>query len=75
MRHLWRRAFLERGEAIYTMTLDDLEGMLDVVISEAVYRRSRAALAEQVPYLVEGIVELDPESSEPFIRTERISRL
>jgi DNA polymerase III alpha subunit len=68
VRHLWRRAFLERGEAIYTMTLDDLEGMLDVVISDAVYRHSRAALAEQVPYLVEGIVELDPESSEPFIR-------
>jgi DNA polymerase III subunit alpha len=75
VRHLWRRAFLGRGEAIYTMTLEDLDGMLDVVISDGVYRRSRAALAEQVPYLVEGVVELDPESSEPFIRTERISRL
>jgi hypothetical protein len=57
------------------MSLEDLEGMLEVVISAEVYRRCRAALATSGPYLVEGGVELNPDSGEPFIRAERITRL
>ena len=54
------------------MSFEDLEGMLDVVILSDVYRRSRSALKELGPYLVDGLVEVDRTSGEPFIRAERI---
>jgi DNA polymerase III alpha subunit len=57
------------------MSLEDLEGMLDVVISSAVYRRCRLALKEQGPYIVEGGVERDATSGEPFIRAGNIGKI
>ncbi len=72
MRQIWRRSRTTRGEAIYFMSLEDLEGMLDVVITAEVYRRSKAALSTAGPYVVEGQVELDHQRGEPFIRAEQI---
>jgi DNA polymerase-3 subunit alpha len=72
MRQIWRRSITTRGEYIYFMSLEDLEGMLDVVITAEVYRRSKAALSSAGPYVVEGRVELDSQRGEPFIRAERI---
>ncbi len=72
MRQIWRRSMTTRGDYIYFMSLEDLDGMLDVVITAEVYRRSRTALATAGPYVVEGIVELDQQRGEPFIRAEKI---
>jgi len=72
MRQIWRRSITTRGEYIYFMSLEDLEGMLDVVITAEVYRRSKAALSTPGPYVVEGRVDLDTQRGEPFIRAERI---
>jgi hypothetical protein len=54
------------------MTFDDLEGILDVVIGEEAYRRSRRDLSERGPYLLEGTVERHQTSGEPFIRASRV---
>ncbi|MFZ0533565.1 MAG: DNA polymerase III subunit alpha [Anaerolineales bacterium] len=72
MRQIWRRSITTRGEYIYFMSLEDLEGMLDIVITAEVYRRSKAALSTAGPYVVEGRVDLDSQRGEPFIRAERI---
>jgi DNA polymerase III alpha subunit len=72
MRQTWRRSRTAGGEAIYFMSFEDLDGMLDVVILSDVYRRSRSALKEVGPYLVDGLVEVDRTNGEPFIRAERI---
>ncbi len=72
MRQTWRRSITTRGDYIYFMSLEDLDGMLDVVISSEVYRRSKAALSTPGPYVVEGQVGLDSQRGEPFIRAERI---
>ncbi len=72
MRQTWRRSLTTRGDYIYFMSLEDLEGMLDVVITSAVYRRSKAALSTGGPYVVEGKVDLDSQRGEPFIRAEKI---
>jgi DNA polymerase-3 subunit alpha len=72
MRQIWRRSMTTRGEYIYFMSLEDLEGMLDVVITADVYRRSKTALATGGPYVVEGLVNLDAQRGEPFIRAEKI---
>ncbi len=75
MRQIWRRSITTRGDYIYFMSLEDLEGMLDVVITAEVYRHSRAALATAGPYVVEGLVNLDSQRGEPFIRAEKIWEL
>jgi len=72
MRQIWRRSMTTRGDYIYFMSLEDLEGMLDVVITSDVYRRSKAALSTGGPFVVEGIVTLDAQKGEPSIRAERI---
>ena len=71
MRQTWRRSRTTAGDYIYFMALEDLEGMLDVVILGEVYRRYRSALSGPGPYVLEGVVEFDQEKGEPFIRLER----
>lgn len=76
MRQSWVRSATTRGGFIYFMALEDLEGMLDVVLFDDAYRRSKAALKDSVgPFLVEGLLELDPQRGEPTLRAERIERL
>jgi hypothetical protein len=57
------------------MALEDLEGMIDVLIPDAVYRRSRDAISDRYPFVLEGEVHLDPGRGEPFIRAERTWKL
>ena len=79
MRQTWRRSYAGRGsdrsEHIYFMSLEDLEGMLDVIISAGVYRRSRTALSTSGPYIIDGLVELRHDTGEPYIRAEHIEIL
>lgn len=72
MRQTWRRTGTAGGDYIYFMSLEDLEGMLNVVIFSDVYRRSRAAFTTPGPYILEGMVEFDRELGEPFIRAEKV---
>lgn len=72
MRMTWRRTPTSRGEAIYFMALEDLEGMLDVVIFADVYRQARISFAKPGPYLIEGTLEVNGEESEPTLRAEHI---
>lgn len=76
MRQTWRRfASTKRGDYLYFMSLEDLEGMLDVVIFGDVYRRCRSALSTPGPFVIEGVVEPDPARGEPVIRAERVWRM
>jgi DNA-directed DNA polymerase III PolC len=72
MRQFWRRSGAAGGEHIYFLSLEDLEGMLEVVISADVYRRSRPELSGSGPYVIEGLLELERNRGEPFLRAERI---
>ncbi len=74
MRQTWRR-FTMRGDFLYVMALEDLDGMLEVAITGEVYRRHKAALATAGPYVIEGRVELDAAGGEPVIRAEAITAL
>jgi DNA polymerase III alpha subunit len=72
MRMTWRRTPTSRGDYIYFMALEDLEGMLDVVIFSDVYRQAHISFSKPGPYLVEGTLEISGEESEPTLRAERI---
>lgn len=72
MRQTWRRSCTVQGGYIYFMALEDLDGMLDVVIPGEVYQRYRTAFSGPGPYVLEGMVELNARQGEPVIRAERI---
>jgi DNA polymerase III alpha subunit len=75
MRQTWRRSRAAHGERIYVLSLDDLEGTLEVIIPARVYHNARAAFAEHGPYLIEGTLQAHRERGEPFLRAERVALL
>jgi DNA-directed DNA polymerase III PolC len=76
MRQTWHRTRTVRGDYIYFMSLEDLEGTLDVVIFSDVYQRHRTALASGAgPFIIEGMLESDSEREEPILRAEKVWRL
>jgi len=75
VRQSWRRSFTSRGDPIYFMVLEDLEGVVNVVISAPVYSKYRSALTDKGPYAIEGIVEISPDAEEASLRAEKIWRL
>jgi DNA polymerase III alpha subunit len=75
MRQTWRRGSTDRGERLYVMSLEDLDGMLNAVLYANVYQRYRREISGSGPYVVEGQVEIDQRVGEPYLRVERIWRL
>jgi DNA polymerase III subunit alpha len=75
MRQWSRRMRTARGETMMMMTLEDLEGTLDVLFYPEAYRRCRNALNLPGPYIIEGVVERNLESGEPVLRAERAESL
>ena len=57
------------------MSLEDLDGMLDVIISNEVYKKYRRDLQSAGPYIIEGVVDLNQSNNEPNIRAVKISRI
>jgi DNA polymerase III subunit alpha len=61
-----------RGKPIYHMVLEDLDGVIDVIVPDDVYRRYRSEINKSYPMLVEGMVEVEKKTGEPFLRAKRI---
>ncbi len=72
MRQIWRRTSLAHGRTGYHMVLEDLEGLLDVLITNETLRRSQGEMKSTGPYVIEGVVESDPDTAEPVILAERV---
>jgi DNA polymerase III alpha subunit len=72
MRQTWRRGSTNKGERLYVMSLEDLEGILNVVIFPEVYNRLRREISGSGPYVVEGQVDIDQRVGEPYLRVEII---
>ena len=75
MRQTWRRGKNARGDVYYFMSLEDLEGMLDVFIPGEVYRKYRNAFSKPGPWIIEGLLEPDATSGECTLRAARIELL
>lgn len=77
MRQTSHRSLTSKNEWMSFMTIEDLEGMLDVVIFPDVYRAYRPALSTsgQAALLIEGTVDRDANTGEPILRAEKISRI
>ncbi len=75
MRVTSRRTRTSQGDLMFFLSLEDLEGMLEVVFFPAVYRQYRQELHGSGPFLIRGTVELDPDSGEPWLRAEKARNL
>jgi DNA polymerase III alpha subunit len=54
------------------LTVEDLEGTLDVILFPEVYRTARSLFDSIRPLLITGVIEMDVERGEPFLRAEKI---
>ena len=72
MRLSWRRGREASGQTAYEMGLEDLEGMMDVMISGNVYRRVRPELDGRGPFIIEGLIRTEETRVEPFLQAERV---
>jgi DNA polymerase III alpha subunit len=75
LRQSGHRSRTARGEYMMFLTLEDLAGMLDVVLFPDAYRRSKEAVQSSAPLLVTGVVEMDASRGEPLLRVERLVRV
>ena len=75
VRQTMHRTRTSRGESMAYLTLEDLEGMLDVVFFPDAYRRSQAILSSNTPLVVEGVMEYETGSAEPVLRASRAWKL
>ena len=76
MRQTFRRSLTSGKEWMGFLTIEDLEGMLDVVLFPSAYSRSRADLSSSAgPFVVEGVMEREPTTGEPLLRAERVWRV
>jgi len=57
------------------LNIEDLSGMLDVVIFPNTYREARLALGSAYPLLVTGILQRDESTGEPVLKAEKIIAL
>lgn len=74
MRQATHRSLTAQKDWMGFLTLEDLEGMIDVIIFPDVYRSCKSALSVSslIPLVVEGLVESDPGTAEPLLRAEKI---
>jgi len=73
LRQSAHRSRTAKGDLMMFLTLEDLEGMLDVILFPEVYRRGRQAVNSSTPLLVTGIMEMDASRSEPLLRAESVT--
>ena len=61
--------------SIFLLDLEDLEGMLLVVIPEDIYQRFRTVFSREHPFIIEGKIVREGRFNEPAIQAERAWRL
>jgi len=75
VRQTTHRSRTAKGETILFLTLEDLHGMLDAILFPDAYRAAKSMVGSSTSLLVMGLMEMDSERGEPFIRVERFRKL
>lgn len=64
-----------KGEMMLFLTLEDIHGTLDAILFPDIYRLTKSILNSSIPLLVTGVVEMDHERGEPFLRVEKVAAI
>ncbi len=73
VRQTSRRSRTSKGEMMMFLTLEDLNGTLDVILFPDVYRTAKSFINSNLPMLITGMMEKDAEREEPFLRADRVT--
>ena len=57
------------------LTIEDLQGTLDVILFPDVYRSASSFLDSNPPLLITGVMEMDKERGEPYLRAEKVASI
>jgi DNA polymerase III alpha subunit len=60
------------GDSMLFLTIEDLNGTLDAILFPQVYRAAKSILDSNRPLLISGVMEMDTERGEPFLRAEKV---
>jgi len=60
------------GDSMLFLTIEDLNGTLDAILFPQVYRAAKFILDSNTPLLISGVMEMDTERGEPFLRAEKV---
>jgi len=72
MRQILHRTTTSGGERMAYMTLEDLEGILDVIIPPRRFRRlAKCANSAARPLVIEGRIERDENTGEPVLHADK----
>jgi DNA polymerase III alpha subunit len=63
-----------RGDMLF-LSFEDLQGTLDAILFPEVYRQAKSLISSTTPFLLTGIMEMDTERGEPFLRVEKVVTL
>ena len=69
------RSFTAKGAMMLFLSLEDLQGTLDAILFPEIYRQAKSLISSSVPFLLTGMMEMDTERGEPFLRVEKVSSL
>jgi DNA polymerase III alpha subunit len=70
------RSLTAHKEWMGFLTLEDLEGMIDIVIFPDLYRKVKNILSSSsTPILIEGIIDRDANTGEPILNAQKVSRI
>jgi DNA-directed DNA polymerase III PolC len=72
MRQTYRRIRTKSKQTMAVLTLEDLEGSLQILISPYLYQQNHLALQEIGPYIIEGVIECDSERQNIKMNAEKI---
>lgn len=75
IRQAAHRVRTSRGESMLFLTLEDLEGSLDVMILPDLYLRIKNMVYDPAPFIISGILEYDEVRGEPLLRAETFLQL
>ena len=54
---------------------EDLQGTFDAILFPEVYRQAKSSISSTKPFLVTGMMEMDTERGEPFLRVEKVATI
>ena len=75
VRQTSRRSRTAKGDMMLFLTIEDLQGTLDVILFPDVYRVSKSFLDSNPPMLITGVMEMDKERGVPYLRADRVIAL
>ena len=72
VRQTSHRSRTAKGDPMLFLTIEDLTGTLDAILFPDAYRAAKNLVSSNAPLLVTGVMEMDVERGEPYLRVEKV---